>query len=459
MTFGITAVGFVIKRLADCRAELDAAYRLAFGTGIKTTPDTVFGKMIDIHSDREAQLWELAEAIYNSQYPNSASGQALANIGQYTNIAPNPATRSLVTAYLAGTNGVVVPAGSRIAVIGSGDQFSLTASVVLSGNQISISGITRAGSVATATSVAHGRPVLSWVFIGGANQAEYNGLVQVATVPTANTFTYAVTGTPATPATGVIVGDPATAASMQAVHTGPIQALDGTLTQIVNPVIGWTRAENALDATLGLSAETDANFRVRRLESIAGLGAARQAAIRSALLGLTGVTKSIVFVNDLDTADGAGRPPHSIECLLVGGTDQTIRDMIWAKKAAGIQTYGTVSGTVVDSQGGSQTVYFSRSTGVNIFLILDIVKDAALFPANGSTLLLNEILAFGAALNIGDDVIPHPALEAVIAKVPGITDVVIKIGTAPAPTLDNNIVITATQLALFDSSRITINVT
>jgi hypothetical protein len=43
--------------------------------------------------------------------------------------------------------------------------------------------------------------------------------------------------------------------------------------------------------------------------------------------------------------------------------------------------------------------------------------------------------------------------------VPGITDVVIKVGTAPAPTLDNNIVITATQLALFDSSRITINVT
>ena len=93
MTFGITVSGFVIKRLEDCRADLVTAYRLAFGTGIKTTPDTVFGKMIDIHADREAQLWELAEAIYNnSQFPNSASGQALANIGQYTNIAPNPAT-------------------------------------------------------------------------------------------------------------------------------------------------------------------------------------------------------------------------------------------------------------------------------------------------------------------------------------------------------------------------------
>jgi len=459
MTFGVTASGFAIKRLEDCRAELDAAYRLAFGTGIKTTPDTVFGKMIDIHADREAQLWELAEAIYNSQYPNSASGQALANIGQYTNIAPNPATHSVVTAYLAGTNGVVVPAGSRIAVIDSGDQFSLTASVVLSGSQIAISGITRSGAVATATSVAHGRAALSWIFIVGADQSEYNGLVQIATVPTADTFTYAVAGTPATPATGVIAGDPATAASMQAVDTGPIPALDGTLTEIVNPVIGWTRAENALDATLGLDTETDADFRVRRLESIAGLGAARQAAIRSALLALSGVTKSIVFVNDLDATDGDGRPPHSIECLVVGGVDQTIRDTIWAKKAGGIQTHGTVTGTVTDSQGDTQTVKFSRSTGVDIYLILDITKNAALFPANGSALILAEVLAYGAALDVGDDVIPHPALESVIANVPGITDVVIKIGTAPAPTLDNNIVITATQLALFDSSRITINVT
>lgn len=458
MTYGITTNGFVIKRLEDCRAELDAAYRVAFGTGIKTTPDTVFGKLIAIHADREAQLWELAEAIYNSQYPNSASGQALANIGQYTNIAPNPATKSVVTAYLAGTNGVVVPIGTRVAVIDSGDQFGLTASVVLSGSQISISGITRAGAVATATSVAHGRAALSWIFIVGANQSEYNGLKQIATVPTADTFTFAVAGTPATPATGVIVGDPATAASFEAVDTGPVSALAGTLTEIVNPVIGWTRVENALDATLGLASETDSDFRARRLDSIAGLGAARHAAIRSSLLTLSGVTNAAVFVNDLDVADGDGRPPHSIECLVVGGVDQTIRDKIWERKAAGIQTHGTVTGTVVDTQGIAQTVKFSRATDVNIYLILDIVTNAE-FPAGGSALVLAEILAFGVSLDVGEDVIVHPTLEAVIANVSGITDVTVKIGTAPAPTLDNNIVISPVQIARFDSSRITINVT
>jgi|SRR3990172_2643508 len=457
MSFGITANGFEIKRLEDCRAELDAAYRTAFGQGIKTTPDTVFGKIIAIHADREAQIWELAEAIYNSQYPNSASGISLANIGQLTNIAPNPATHSSVTAYLAGTNGVIIPAGTRVAVIDSGDQFVFTSSAVLAGTQKAISSITRVGAVATANSVAHGLLANSWTFISGANLDAYNGLVQIATVPTADSFTYAVSGTPANP-TGTIVADPATAAVLQAVDTGPIQALSGSLTEIVNPVIGWTRVENAADATLGLIAETDAAFRIRRLDSIAGLGAARHAAIRSSLLSLSGVTNAAVFVNDLDTTDGDGRPPHSIECLVVGGTDQVIRDKIWEKKAAGIQTHGTVTGTVVDTQGITQTVKFSRATDVNIYLILDIVTNAD-FPVGGSALVQSEILAFGVGLDVGEDVIVHPSLESVIANVPGITDVVVKIGTAPAPTLDNNIVITPVQIARFDSSRITINVT
>lgn len=63
--------------------------------------------------------------------------------------------------------------------------------------------ITRSGSTATATVTAHGYQTGSAIFISGAVQTQYNGGFTII-VTGANTFTYTVTGAPATPATGTI---------------------------------------------------------------------------------------------------------------------------------------------------------------------------------------------------------------------------------------------------------------
>lgn len=63
--------------------------------------------------------------------------------------------------------------------------------------------ITRSGSTATATCTAHGYLVGQVVLVSGATQTEYNGEFRVTAV-TSNDFTFEVTGTPATPATGTI---------------------------------------------------------------------------------------------------------------------------------------------------------------------------------------------------------------------------------------------------------------
>lgn len=65
--------------------------------------------------------------------------------------------------------------------------------------------ITRSGSTATVSHTAHGLNSNEYVWVQGADQAEYNGVNQV-TVTDANTYTYTVSGTPATPATGTITG-------------------------------------------------------------------------------------------------------------------------------------------------------------------------------------------------------------------------------------------------------------
>jgi hypothetical protein len=65
--------------------------------------------------------------------------------------------------------------------------------------------ITRSGSTATVTHTAHGMLDGSEVFIQGADQSAYNG-IHTITVTGVNSYTYTVSGSPTTPATGTITG-------------------------------------------------------------------------------------------------------------------------------------------------------------------------------------------------------------------------------------------------------------
>lgn len=75
---------------------------------------------------------------------------------------------------------------------------------LLTAGTLAITSITRSGGTATVTTpVAHGLATGAQVWIFGANQVEYDG-VHVVHVTNATHFTFPVSGTPATPATGTL---------------------------------------------------------------------------------------------------------------------------------------------------------------------------------------------------------------------------------------------------------------
>jgi hypothetical protein len=74
------------------------------------------------------------------------------------------------------------------------------------GTDVSVTSITRASTTATVTATAHGFTTGDQVNIRGAAETDYNGDF-IVTVTDANTFTYTVSGSPATPATGTIVAN------------------------------------------------------------------------------------------------------------------------------------------------------------------------------------------------------------------------------------------------------------
>ena len=72
-TYGLTDSGFVRKTLSVIVDDIETRMRDAFGQNIKLDTKSVFGKLVGVFSQPLADIWELAEAVYNAMYPSSAT--------------------------------------------------------------------------------------------------------------------------------------------------------------------------------------------------------------------------------------------------------------------------------------------------------------------------------------------------------------------------------------------------
>lgn len=124
---------------------------------------------------------------------------------------------AIQTAYNVTATATVVDANTFTYTVAGSPVTPATGFIELLPRRATVTGITRTGGTATVTtSAAHGLIVGQEVVVYGATQTGYNGRAAVLTTPTATTFTYTVSGTPATPATGSIALAPPRATSLTA---------------------------------------------------------------------------------------------------------------------------------------------------------------------------------------------------------------------------------------------------
>jgi uncharacterized phage protein gp47/JayE len=503
---GLDEFGLTIKRLADIKTEIEASLRVAFGDQINTLPESVIGQLVSIFAERESLIWELVEAVYDSQYPDSAEGTSFDQVGTLTGFTRLPAIASTIAlqAFI-GTVATVIPAGTILSVNGdSSSKFTTDNEVILIAgtdevqdidfSAVPTSGVFKLvfGGETTASinwddtntevqTALNNLTALTGVVVTGDYTAgftvTFSGVdgkqPQSALTFTDNTLDFggAITITIVETTPGVYQGS----TTMTATVTGPVVANSETLTVIDNPIAGLTSTINPEDATVGRDIETDAEARIRRNTRLQISIAGPVEAIRNNILTLNEVLGSIqledvrVFENTTLITDARGIPGKAFEAYVfqAGGTttrDQEIIDKIGQAKPAGIEAHGDVSGTFTDSQGFDHTVKFSRPTEVDIYLDLDLTVTSE-FPTDGDTQIKNLMVLYGDGLGTGQDVIVYGS-NSVIAQIndiPGISDVAIRIGVAASPTLDNNIVIDdgitpgiAVEKSSWDTSRIVI---
>lgn len=118
----------------------------------------------------------------------------------------------------------------------AGNLISLLDAILINGfNLKTLDGITRSGSIATATCAAgHGYHAYDVVSIAGAAQTEYNGEFVITNV-TSTSFDFTVTGTPVSPATGTITAKIAPLGwgkAFAGVNTAAYRASDVTSTRL-----------------------------------------------------------------------------------------------------------------------------------------------------------------------------------------------------------------------------------
>lgn len=478
--YGLTAAGFRRKRLDEIKAEIETEITTMLGP-MNLSADSVLGQMVGIFSKAISDLWQEEENVYYSMYPATAEGTSLDNAVDLIAIVRLPATHTSVTVLAAGNESIAIPAGSIVKVSETGELFTNPeAGIITQSNALKV-----IFNVSTVTA-----DVDYVVTLNGNNYTFHSGLspdsdgsdIAEGLIDEINTNIDGVTAAALTggqfeltsdddetpfstyPGSRLTVVSRSSPIVFEAQNTGPVLALALTVDVIVTPISGWSGISNITDGVTGRNTETDQELRLRRLRSLRILGAASAEAIQARLRqDVANVTDAYVFENRLPTTED-GRPPHSFEVVIVGGDDQEIAQKIWEIKAAGIQTHGTTTEIIIDSNGFEQEIKFSRPDPIYVWVKADItLLDDVTMPDSVSDAIKDAVLEKGLEFGVGEDVIYQqfyaPLYEVAAAYIESVAITTATSATAEGPAgayTAANVVVDEVESASFALARITV---
>jgi len=476
--FFVTSTGFVKKTFEELKTYWQTSFQSIFGDDIDLDETGPFGQLAALFAKRDADIWDGAEEIYNSRNPNAAEGLSLDNVAAETGVIRQAATSTQVTdVQLFGTEGTVVAAG-KLARQSTGDyttiNYTLKIGVTITktaARKVLLTMDEPGGAGETFTITIDGTPY-SYVTIGGDTGTIVAG--EIKTLIEAGAFAGTVTQSAGQLTIEYITVDfsiswtanitldaLASGGDFEADTAGAYPLPGNTLDTIVTPVSGWDSVNNPSAGVTGRNTETDSDFRIRRANTLTTGNATDDAIVNAISNRVSGITQVGITSNRTDaTVDGI--PAHSFEVVVTGGADADIAQQIWDTQPSGIQSHGSTTVIVVDSEGNNQTIKFSRPTPIYIHVKVkrDLFSEET-YPATGDTAIKDAIVEW-ALLNqpIGKDVI-RQRLSIPVYEVPGIEDIEISIDGTPLPGDTPtyalaNVAIAGREYADFATSRIVV---
>lgn len=362
------------------------------------------------------ELYKTLLQLSLQSFWDTATGEYLERWAAIYGITRNPATKASGFVTFTGIDTTVIPISTQF-TSESGDVYQTLNADQIETTALSITSLTRVSQTAAAiTSVDHGLASNMEVTIAGANQTEYNGTF-VIVVTSLNSFTYTVTGSPTTPATGTITAT-ATYANIESesIGFGAANNLEsGTKVSLSTPIAGAdSDGYVSFDEIAGgVDEEDDESLRDRFLFRVQNpIALFNNNAIEAKAKEVPGVTRvwvqNVDFLADAITASGVTRSgdfakfttaaAHGLfngQVINVDGADQPAYNITNQKILVidttnfGYVVVGTpttpATGTIVASFGvaslGQVRVFFVRDNDTNIIPSpseVDAVRDAVI---------------------------------------------------------------------------------
>ena len=421
--FGLTSYGVNIKRLDTILEEMHTDLSEKCGVNTQQNPNSFLNVLLTNVADMIAELWELGQDVYNSQYPSTAEGMYLDNVGQFAGVMRASEAPSYYHILCTGADGTLIPTETIISSttnpitnlrpttqnIISRDNFNIAAirAVSIDGNPLTVAlngsvySVTPARGTTESTALASlAETIVDDDFV--ATIGETDGLLYITAIQE-------------TSINSLLLSDNLTTESVSSVFTfqtedvGDIYLPAGAITTITRAVTGLNSVTNVGTYIAGREKESDSDYRKSYMEKIFSHSERMSNSIRSAILNnCQGVSAIAVYENDSNTTDSYGRYPHSVEVVVDGGDETEIAQQILNTKAGGISTYGSVEISLTGDYGEELLIRFSRPDYLYLWFHVEItIARNATLPTNYADLIREIILSKMNSLDCGEDVIPQ----------------------------------------------------
>ena len=418
---GITPNGWETITQQGAVEELQEAMRDAFGEDFPTTPDSEVGQFLNIFAEREKRLYDLGQAITDTQNLSTAEGLYL----DY--LAEHKGTRRFGDAGSFGLVNIVAPQNTTFpASTAIKDEISR---VVLTQDEVTTNRSNCYTSTFQILEVQNNSEYLIAVegidysytsdptatveeIVAGLEAALAAGSTVFSTVVENDIFTLTNLSRTNTLTTNNSVNLSLTSVGVLvqaiAADTGPLSFPAGTVNSVVDNTLGAISASNPLDFTLGRSEETDPELRARLVDLDEQVGTATKPSMEASLAQVNGVTGVLLLENKTDEVDGNGIPPHEFEMFISGGDEQEIAEKIFNVKPAGIRSHGDITVPIIDGNGDPQVENFSRKTTLVAWVRVTYeINDEEDFPANGEQAMSEAVVNFGNSMYSGEDLVAN----------------------------------------------------
>lgn len=130
-------------------------------------------------------------------------------------------------------------------------------------------------------------------------------------------------------------------------------------------ILGIERVTSNSNSYGGVDEETDEQLLNRFMLSHSINNFDDRQGLQSALLNIIGVSKCIVYENFTSNTDEKNIPPHSLNAVVLGGSDEKIAEVITKKKIGGCGLFGKIEKKYLYN-GLSRKVFFDRPKKIDV---------------------------------------------------------------------------------------------